>query len=279
MKLKSVFNTILLLIILFFFGFVFWLGWEQVELSEQSYGLVYTNTSGWKEKVIKSSNFNWSFEKVIPNNYTLHKFILMKKNIGFSFEEELPSGALYASFNSIDSNDFKYNYTLTGNIIFDYKYLYNKVSNNEFNTDTYTEWENIKILEIQNILKSFIKDRIINSETLTVNTSAREYIQERYPYFIIDDIFINFSLPDMYLYNSARNRYLQNIEMQTSAEEKYLTDVLEQQNRENLKLELLKKYGEVFTQYPIMIEYLKVDKNMVLDRAKLEDFFTLENQK
>lgn len=278
MKIKSFFNSILLIAIIIFAGFVFWLGWIQYELEENSYGVVYTNTSGWKEKLYSPGKFNWSIEKVIPENFTIHKFTILSKPLNFNINDDLPSGELYAIYNQIDPDNFSYSYKFTGSIKFDFNFLLSKTKQGEFDESNFQEWEDNKITEIQNTLKSFIREKINNSETLTINGSTQEYIKEKYPYFLFTDFNININMPDMILYTSSRNRYLQNIKIETKAEESYLIKALEKKNQDKLKLELLKEYGKVFTEYPIMIEYLKIDQG-ILDRASINDFISSENQK
>lgn len=279
MKMKSFLNRILLLILLFFAGFVFWLGWEQLELTENSYGVIFTKTSGWKEKIIDTDGFNWNFEKVIPRNYTLHKFIINERIFNYNINGALPSAHLYADFNGILPNNFEYSYNLTGSFRFNKTYLVPMLQAGNYDQETFTKWEDNKIDEIQNSLKAFIMDKIAANEVITINGASRNYISDLYPYLLIGDIFININKPDMVLYNLSRNSYIQNMEAQAKADEKYLVKALEQKNRESLRLDLLRKYGEVFTKYPIMIEYLKVDKNMVLDRAGMEDFISPQNQR
>lgn len=278
MKLKSFINRVLIFFLILFSGFVFYLGWEQLELEENSCIAVFTKTSGWKEKVVDNDGFNWSFEKVIPTNYSSHKFTLNSTSIGYTVDDQLPSGELYAEFNGINNSNFNYTYQLTGNIKFDKSYLVTMLKTGTINSENFPLWQDQKIEDIQNSLKGFLRNKISSDETLTINGAASEYIKERYPYFIFSDIFVSISMPDMNLYNLCRNKYIQNMEAQTKADEKYLVESLKQKNQEMLRLDLLKQYGEVFTKYPIMIEYLKVDKNMVLDRATMEDFITQKNQ-
>lgn len=271
MKLKTTFNLLLILILLAFALFLTYLGWEQRELDERSYGVVYTKTGGWKSDIYSTDSFGWSFEKLIPENYKMHIFTINSNNYSYSHSEKLPSAELYANFSSINSSDFNYSYTLTASYSFNPNYLVSMTEDGSITEENFTLWLQDRTNEIQNILKSYIRERVVNSELITIEGACHTYISEQYPYLGFSDIKINMQKPDMVLYNRARNRYLQNMEIETSAEEEYLLESLRQQNSENHKLELLKKYGEVFTQYPIMIEYLKIDRDLSLDRATFED--------
>lgn len=277
MKIKTAFNIILLLILVAFAVFILYLGWEQRELDESSYGVVHTKTSGWKTDVYSTETFGWSFEKVIPENYKMHIFTIKSNSYGYTHSEELPSAVLYANFSSIKSSDFQYKYTLTASYSFNPQYLVSMTENGSITAESFNEWLTGRTEEIQNILKAYIRERIINSELITLEGACHAYITEQYPYLSFSNININLEKPDMVLYNRARSRYLQNMEIETNAEEEYLLERLRQQNNESLKLDLLRKYGEVFTEYPIMIEYLKIDREMLLDRATLKDLLPDSN--
>lgn len=279
MKIRTILNTVMLVIIVVFAGFVFWLGLENRELKENSVGIVYTKTSGWSEKVLIPGKFNWSFQKVIPTNYTLHTFLIETQNINFEIKDTLPSSNLYASFNSIEVDNFNYSFNFSGNIKLNSDYIPKLVQDGEFTQDNFLKWQEENIQKIKNILKIYISKSVIISNTLEMNSVTEEYISNLFPYYNFRDIYINIKSPDMELYEVCRKRYIQNIETQTSADEEYLVQSLKQQNEEQLKLDLLKKYGEIFTSYPIMIEYLKIDTDMVLDRATMEDFISPQYQK
>ncbi len=274
MKIKKLFNSIFLILIISIFGFAFWFGWEQLELSENSYGIAFTKTSGWSNKIFSSDNFNWSFEKIIPNNYTLHIFNIEDKMLNYQTTDQLPSGKLYAEFSNISQSNFEFKYNVAGNFRIKKESLLNFVKNGTFTSDNFESWLNSTLETVQFDLKSYIRERVINNEVITLNSSSREYLSDKYNYLSFSEININVNQPDILLYNLTRNRYIQNLEAQKTADEKYLVEMLKQKNSEKIKLDLLKEYGEVFTKYPIMIEYLKVDNNKLLDRAKLEDFIS-----
>ncbi|MGL1894034.1 MAG: hypothetical protein OCD02_20515 [Spirochaetaceae bacterium] len=276
MKLKSLFNTILLLTIFAFIGFIFWLGWEQLQLEESTYGVVFTKTTGWNDNIIESGKFNWSIEKVIPKNYTIHKFQIKYRSINFNINNKLPSGDLYADFNKISKENFNYNYSVVGSINFNTSELTSQLNSGIFTENTFIEWENNTILEIKEALKVYMRNNLFNEE---LSSSAIKYISSIYPYYTFTNIYINLERPDIDLYESCRDRYLKHLNQKALAEENYLAEILKQKNEESLKLELLKQYGEVFTQYPIMIEYIKIDKEMVFDRATIEDLLPIPNQK
>lgn len=278
MKLKSFFNTILTLIFLSILGFAFYLGLEQIELDENTYGIVFTKTTGWKDQLLEKKGFKWSIEKVIPTNYKIHKFKIEKIPISINTTETLPSGDLYADFAQIDKSNFKYNYSVNSFVKFKKEYLINYTQKGYFTEETFNNWIENKTNIIKESIISYINHKIELGETLTINSNVSNYITSTFPDFSFDEIIINLKQSDFVLYNTVRSRYINYIETQKEAEKKYLKRSLEDQNELKLKLELIELYGEVFTKYPIMIEYIKADKGLALDRARLEDFIVNQNR-
>lgn len=278
MKLKSFFNTILFMLFLSILGFGFYLGLEQVDLEENTYGIVFTKTTGWKDTLLEKKGFRWSIEKVIPTNYIVHKFKIEKLAIAINEAETLPSGDLYADFAKIDKANFQYNYRVNTFVKFKKEYLISYAQKGYFTQETFNSWISNKTKTIEESLTSYINGKIEIGETLTLNSNVLNHITSLFPEFTFDEIIINLKQSDYVLYNSVRNRYINFIETQTEAEKKFLKKSFEDQNELKLKLELIEMYGKVFTKYPIMIEYIKADKGLALDRARLEDFIVKQNQ-
>ncbi|MBO7093337.1 MAG: hypothetical protein J6W33_00295, partial [Spirochaetia bacterium] len=78
--------------------------------------------------------------------------------------------------------------------------------------------------------------------------------------------------PDIELYKAAKAKYMENLEKQqeiAAQKEKETTDF---NTKIDQRIELLKKYGELLTQYPILIEYFKSKNESLLpEGVNLED--------
>jgi len=83
---------------------------------------------------------------------------------------------------------------------------------------------------------------------------------------------VNASFPDIELYKKAKEKYIENLEKKQemiAQQEKESTDF---NNKIDQRIELLKKYGELLTQYPVLIEYFKTKNESLLpDDIKIED--------
>lgn len=278
MKIKSFFNTILAVILLGALLLGFYLGWEQIDIKENSVGVVFTKTRGWRDNLLTKEGFSWSLEKLIPTNYTLHQFAIEKNSIRGDIKDSYPSGDLYADFSNIDRSNFIFSYTLGFNLKFDISFLTEFVNSGYFNEATFSNWLEEKEIAVKDSLIGYINNKIYNGETFSIKNDSLSYIKGQYPYFFIDELILNINPGDRVLYTTARSRYLNYMEEKEIAEGKFLAKKLEKESTHKANLELLKAYGEVFTQYPIMIEYIKADRGMELDRARLNDFINSQIQ-
>lgn len=278
MKLKSFVNRILLLLLLAFFIFVFYLGMEKIELEENQYGIVFTKTSGWSDRIVDKEGFSWSYEKVIPENYNIHKFRIEKSYLELKGNGTLPSGKLYADFSGISDSNFNYSYAISTFFKFNKDYLRDYVIKGYFTEESYSAWIENSKTSISNYINGYINKRVNDGNYFTFKADITQDLRSSYPHFHFEELSVNITSPDLNLYKTSREYYINHIEEKIAAEKEFLGESLKQQTNQKVKLELLKMYGEVFTQYPIMIEYIKADQNMILDRAKLEDFIPHQSQ-
>ena len=108
----------------------------------------------------------------------------------------------------------------------------------------------------------------LSGKSYTDGTSIRTYIKEKilefHPEAEIKDILVNrMSLPDRKLYEETRNIYLAGIQANRA-----YTSELEKQNAElerqlSSKINLLEDYGEVLTEYPVLLQYFNLEKEKI----------------
>ena len=84
-----------LLILLGACGTAFWFGLLSIDLEEGEYGVVYTKLKGYEDQAIKSGDFIWRWEALIPTNLTLHTFTLEPRVVALKSSGTLPSGDYY----------------------------------------------------------------------------------------------------------------------------------------------------------------------------------------
>lgn len=67
-------NFICFLILLFFGGFVFFLGWTQIKVKPGNIGVVQSKTGGVSKNLVIPGKFSWHKEFLIPTNAQIQKF-------------------------------------------------------------------------------------------------------------------------------------------------------------------------------------------------------------
>ena len=86
-------------IIVIFGSILFYLGWTQIKIPAQGFGILISKTGGVSEKPIKSGVFSWHWEFLIPTNAQLKVFNLEKYSYSKRFSGELSSGDFYNKIN------------------------------------------------------------------------------------------------------------------------------------------------------------------------------------
>ncbi|MBD5443328.1 MAG: hypothetical protein HDR34_08040 [Treponema sp.] len=93
-------------------GAVFFIGWTQFRVDTDSVGVLVSKTGGVSTRLIKSGEFSWHWEFLLPTNAKLKVFSI----VPYSFRQEisgvLPSGDVYSNLFKA-SPDFSYNFDFT----------------------------------------------------------------------------------------------------------------------------------------------------------------------
>ena len=271
MKVKLVLFLILLILI---GGAVFYFGWIQFQLEEHRYGVVFSKTSGYEEEVLRPGEFNWRWEALIPTNLTLHEIEVLPRSVDLEKSGSLPSGSVYAQAVEI-SNDFKYSLGLSLAYSLQPEQLPQLVQEEALTVDTLDDYYREADQRISSLISSFIENRISSNQDVSIDdfktsifeTTLKEELQEEFTHFKIKNVTLTqLEIPDIDLYRAARSYYFDILE--TRRETK--TATLQQERKwvvsQESKLEVLKKYGELFTEYPGLIQYMALRENRDLQQ-------------
>lgn len=272
-------SIISFIILLLIGGAVFYFGWVQFELPEHTYAVLFSKTSGYDEEVIQPGQFNWRWERVLPTNSKLIKVKLENHTISLNYEGILPSGELYSSV--LPQNpDFSYK------IDFSISYLLNKdvlpklLSEGTINADktedfySHIESEFVKIIK-KSCTDYFNQNYVINSNSyLDLESIILEKFNQRYSYILTRNLTISYiNFPDLQLYNKSKDLYYQILDKRKEAEIATEKWVIESKINMDTKLEILSKYGELLSKYPILIDYFSLDpESQVLNISNLKDY-------
>jgi hypothetical protein len=264
---KKFFITLLILIIIAGVGFMF--GWAQFSVSPGKYGVISSKTHGIDPKPVRSGEFRWVWYKLIPTNVKIAVFSLDFNKYNVDFNSSLPSGETYANFIGLTNADFSWN--LKGELGFklEPEMLIPVVTQNNLSSqedlDVYLQSvaQNIQTLLLK-LLSSQGTDSARLENLMSGNTDPVLEMEIKVHFPEICDFTIKIQsakYPDFVLYRQLRliyEEYLSNQrEYAISSFGKRAENYMEAQ----LRFEELEKYGELLTKYPILLEYLAMEKD------------------
>ena len=247
-------------------GVVFFFGWAQFKVPVGAFGVVRSKTHGVDPRLVRSGEFRWIWYKLIPTNVQIPVFRLDPEHYSININNSLPSGNSYATFAGI-SADFSWELNASISFSLDPDQLVSLLA--ERNISSQEELDGYK-RDLAERIEAFILRRLVSGEDslrveeiLTGGSSAdiEREIESQFPY-IRDFSFTVKSarFPDFALYRQIRLLYEDFIMKQRE----YISAALSQKAEDRIDTQLhfgeLERYGQLLTQYPVLLEYLALEK-------------------
>jgi len=243
-------------------------GWAQFSVPPGKYGVIYSKTHGIDQKPVQSGEFRWVWYKLIPTNVRISIFSLEQNKYPVDFNSSLPSGETYAAFIGLANADFSWN--LKGELSFklDPQMLISVVSQNNLVTqddlDAYLQSVDQNIV---NLMLRFLSSQGTDSTRLEKLMSGNPdadlemEIKENYPEICDFSIKIKSAkYPDFVLYRELRLIYENYLSKQREYAVSSFGKRAENHMESQLRFEELEKYGDLLTRYPILLEYLAMER-------------------
>jgi hypothetical protein len=263
---KKFFITLLVLIIIAGTGFMF--GWAQFSVPPGKYGVISSKTHGIDTELVRSGEFRWIWYKLIPTNVEIAVFSLDHNNYPINFNSSLPSGETYASFVGLTNTDFSWKLNCELSFKLDPEMLISVVTqehlSNQEDLDAYLQSvaQNIEILLLR-FLSSQETDSTRLEQLMSGNSDAEleREIKAHFPEICDFTIKIQSAkYPDFILYKQLRLIYEEFLSSQREYAISSFGKRAENHMESRLRFEELEKYGELLTKYPILLEYLTMEK-------------------
>lgn len=285
MKIKQI---ILLIVFILVSGTIFYFGWIQIKLPENTYGIAFTKSSGYLDKIYEPGKFSWDFRKLIPANFKLLKFKLSAQQLEIDERRQLPFGEIYSEYLP-GSPDFSYQfkYFLTYSIKPD-KFP-SMVAEFRLDPDQMDLRYKAINADIQLFIIEFYQDKSLGSNnTIKLFENSNEISSELLSSLIknftsldfIEFIPVTISIPDTTLYNKAKDIYLSSLELENKVISESRLKMAEQEILDTANFETLKKYGELLTEYPSLIDFfsvIEINCDSIIPKLDLE--IPSENEK
>lgn len=264
---RKFFFTLLLLLLLGGAGFFF--GWVQLEIPVGSYGIISSKTHGTDPRLAQSGEFRWLWYKLIPTNVKIAVFRLETCKFPLSYNSVLPSGKIYSAFAGLGESDFAW--SINGEIGFKISpdFLVPLVSSGAaadqqaLDARTRDIANNISVI-IARTLSSEDTDAKRLEKILAGSTDAEMEREIAGAFPEISDfsmIITSASFPDFALYRQVKLMY----EEFLSKQREYAAAALGRKAESHIDIQTrifeLEGYGKLLTEYPILLEYLRLTGN------------------
>jgi len=264
---KKFFNTLIILIIIA--GIAFMFGWAQFSVPPGKYGVIYSKTHGLDQKPVQSGEFRWIWYKLIPTNVKISIFSLELINYPIDFKSSLPSGDAYTAFIGLANTDFSWN--LKGELSFklDPQMLIPIISKNNLveqnDLDAYLQSvaQNIEVLLLR-LLSSQGTDSVRLEQLMSgvPDADLDKEIKANFPEICDFSIVIKSAkYPDFVLYRQLQQIYENYLSKQREYTISSFGKRAENHMESQLRYERLERYGELLTKYPILLQYLAMEKD------------------
>jgi hypothetical protein len=264
---KRFFTLFFILIILGGTGFFF--GWAQFSVPPGAYGVMRSKTHGVDPRIIREGEFLWVWYKLIPTNVIIEVFTLKKVSGTIESSGVLPSGNVYASLADVSAD---FSWKISGQFSFSIKSeaLPSLVVSENIGAE-----EDLRIYEnnlagrieahILDFLVSYTRDSG-NMEALLVSGSVpglTESVNKAFPETEGFSCLIrNTRYPDYVLYRSLRSLYENYLKERELSFRNVFPEEAESLTLSRQKLDELSRYGELLTRYPVLLQYLALEKGL-----------------
>ena len=262
---------VFLLLLLILGGTGFYFGWAQLKVPPGSYGVMRSKTHGTEPELIKEGEFRWVWYKLIPTNVEILVFTPKIVTHQIKNSGSLPSGKVYADLAGVEMD---FSWEISGDFSFSIKpnaipslILRDNISDQQ----GFEALENEYARRIESIilrrLESYGQDDK-KMEGLLFAASIPDLnreIETAFPELEKVNCIIRAArFPDYALYRSVRGLYEEYMAHKHMVLSTGITAGAETQMSSRLRLDELEKYGEILTRYPILMEYLAMERRLML---------------
>jgi len=253
-------------------GTAFFFGWTKLSVAPGSYGVLQSKTHGLETRVIRDGEIQWLWYKLIPNNVQITVYTINTVKHPFRSSGSLKSGELYATLAGIDA-DFSWDIKgeVSFNIIPDHLPGFTNRENVGDDADLRKAEERLAEriggLMLQRIIGFIENGDDSKIESLLIGASLPDLENEIYRIFPeIENLNCTIQVsnyPDFALYRSVRSLYQEYLIHQNTLLRPDIAREAESRIEGRLRLDELAKYGELLTKYPILLQYLALEKSQL----------------
>jgi hypothetical protein len=230
-----------------------------------------SKTHGLENQVIRDGEFRWIWYKILPTNVTVSVYTIVPVKRTIRISGTLGSGQIYAAQAGLEAD---FSWEISGELSFNLNpdVLPELTERENINDDAgLRNAEEAIAARIENLvlqrLKAFADsedDKKMESLTLTgALPELNDEIQKNFPE--IENLYCNIRIiryPDYALYRSIKALYMDYLDRQSIALRQDIFSEAEKRIEMRIRLEELAHYGELLTRYPVLLQYLYMEKGI-----------------
>jgi hypothetical protein len=263
-------KVLTILILLGLAAAVFFRGWAQFEVPPGSYGVIRSKTHGTDDSVLRPGEFRWVWYKLIPTNTTVQVYTLAEQSFPIEIKGKLPSGDVYSAMVGLRTD---FSYEVKGSVswslrpealpgLVEYRNMASQADLNAY------------VQKLSPEIESRIRQKLwIYAEKeealdrIQVRGSIPELQQELEAAFPdTENLTLRLEIitfPDFVLYREVRGLYEDYIAGQRQSLNAGLDRMAEETILAKRRFEELSLYGELLNKYPILLNYLALEKGFL----------------
>lgn len=257
---------------------IFYFGWIQLKLDEDTFGVVFTKTGGWEDTALAPGDFAWRVQRLLPTNLTLHLFPVTPRAAAIDLRGSLPSATEYGS---LLESPAPFSYAISLDIVYRLRpaALPRLARTDGLRADTmnayYERMEDQMNALVSEAVLSVVKDAPQPDSGVSATRILADSVTETIGGAFPDIELISVSprrvdLPDPALYEETRRRYLAILDARSQAMQDAAGLLAEQQTDAEASLSRLERYGDILTRYPVLLDYFTLTGEMNADPLALE---------
>lgn len=260
---RFVFTFVLLLVVSLA---VFMVGWVSLRLEPGQYAVMVSKTGGIDPEVLRSGAFRWTPAALLPTNLKLVSFTLSDMERLVHLGGTLPSAEVYKEFMAGDP-DFSWTISVNVRSTVLPDSLPSLVEGFGFDDQAgLSAWlAGETDLAVAGLRSAIVKlagtsegaTKLMSGEA---EAELKASIEANHPELAIRSLaLVSAKVPDLALYESARALYLGYMENYRTSVEPALARASSLAAEEQVRMEILRRYGDLLERYPDLIDYLAIE--------------------
>ena len=263
---------IFLVVLIALGGTVFFLGWAHLTVPPGTYGVMRSKTHGLDSQTIRDGEFRWLWYKLIPTNVEISVYTLDQVKRSFRNSGNLPSGQVYVNLVGLEAD---FSWEVAGEFSFSLRpedlpgitvreLISDDAGLRRAEEDIAARIENLILDRLRTYADSEDERRLESLILAGTLPDLNREVERAFPQIENFDCTIRtVRYPDFALYQSVKGLYREYLQRQSAMLDPTVIREAERRINSRTRIDELTRYGELLTRYPVLLEYMALEKNLL----------------